>query len=101
LAIPVRLGTAASVITYDTDYMLQVSQLAAVQLPQGSPPIGEVNPSSLVVKEAKRDNTRSALSLHLGQEAPSVAWLNGRKSSNLTSQAGQTYSYIGIFFLHN
>jgi hypothetical protein len=76
--------------------MPQVSQLAVPQPAQGFPPTEEVSPLSSVEKQAKVDNTRSELPLQPGQEAASVAWLNGRNCSNLHSQLGQTYSYIGI-----
>ena len=61
----------------------------------------EDSPLSSVEKQAKEDNIRSALFSHLGQVAASLDWLNARISSNLSSQAGQTYSYIGIFSLHS
>jgi len=81
-----------------TDYTAwQVAQLAAPQLAQPSPLIAAGSPLSSVVKQAKVDNTRSALCWQPGQAAASVAWLNGRNCSNLVSQSWQRYSYIGIF----
>ena len=77
--------------------MAQVAQLEEPQLAQELPPTAEDIPLSSVEKQAKVDSTRSDISWHSGQGAASVALLNGRNSSNLTSQEGQTYSYIGIF----
>ena len=88
-------------MTKNTNYILQVLQLLAPQLEQEFPPIMEGSPLSSVEKQAKEDNIRSALFSHLGQVAASLDWLNGRISSNLISQSGQVYSYIGIFSLHN
>ena len=73
-------------------------QLEAPQLAQELPPTGVDRPLSSMEKQAKLDSTRSALSWQLGHGAGSVAWLNGRISSNLDLHLGQIYSYIGIFF---
>ena len=69
-----------------------------LQPAQELPPTGVATPLSSEEKQAKRDNTRSALWWHSGHEAASPAWLNGRNSSNLDSHSGHIYSYIGILF---
>ena len=56
-----RVGTVAADTAQDTDYIAQVSQLSAPQLAQGLPPIMEDTPLSSLEKQAKLDNTRSAL----------------------------------------
>ena len=48
----------------DTIYMAQVAQLEEPQLAQELPPTAEDIPLSLVVKQAKVDNTRSEISWH-------------------------------------
>ncbi len=95
--MPVRWGTAIpDMASQAINYIPQVLQPVAPQLAQELPPTGEGTPLSSLEKQAKVDNTRLALLWQRGQEAPSVAWLNGRNSSNLSSQLEQTYSYIGI-----
>ncbi len=97
-ALPAAISQNTQSLISHANYILQVPQLAVLQLEHEFPPTLEDNPLSSVEKQAKVDNTRSALLWQCGQEAASVAWLNGRNSSNLNSQSGQTYSYIGIFF---
>ena len=64
-----------------------------LQLEQGLlPAIGVVSPLSSLVNEEKVENTRLALLWQWGQEAPSLASLNGRSSSNFNLQLEQTYS---------
>ena len=56
----------------DLNQRLQLSQLVALQLAQelAVPAMGVVNPPSLLEKEAKTENIRSALLWQRGQEAP-------------------------------
>jgi hypothetical protein len=58
-----------------------------------------VSPLSLLEKEAQAEIIRWARLWQRGQEAFLSASLSGRNSSNLNSQAEQTYSYIGIFLV--
>ena len=70
-------------------------QLPPLQEPQEQeevPATGDAEPPSLTLKQAKVDNTRSALFLQFGQVAGDVDWLNGRINSNLFSQLWQLYS---------
>jgi hypothetical protein len=72
-----------------------VEQLPELQLEQELPPepgtlVG--TPLTVVLKAAKVDILRRALLWHLGHSASWPDWLKGRISSNLASQAEQTYS---------
>jgi len=64
------------------------------------PAMGLVNPLSLLEKQAKAENFRSALLWQRGQEASLSASLRGRISSKFKPHSEQPYSYIGIFFLY-
>ena len=72
----------------------QVEQLLDEQpeQPPPAPDTGAETPSLFLVKEAKADSLRSAVLLHLGQEASSPALPSGRKRSNWHAQSRQTYS---------
>jgi hypothetical protein len=72
--------------------MLQVVQVSAAQEEQALPPTGVTEPSSPLVKEAKRERTRLASVCPVGQVAGYSARLIGRRSSNFWLQAGQKYS---------
>ena len=63
------------------------------------PDIGAEIPSIPFEKEAKREKDLFAACSHFGQVAPSLLLLTGRSNSNLQSQLGQKYSYIGIVSL--
>lgn len=77
--------------------MLQLAQLVAVHVLQASMPLMEVaSPSPLLEKAVKRERSFLAGAWHWGQEAALPASLKGRRNSNLCSQLGQEYSYIGI-----
>jgi len=67
----VRVGIVVADMP-DLNQRLQLSQLVALQLPQGLavPARGVVTPLSLSEKEAKMENIRSALLWQRGQEAP-------------------------------
>ena len=58
--------------------------------------MGAVIPLASLETEQKVESIRCAICWHWGHEAPSLAWLRGRNSSNFKSQSGHTYSYIGI-----
>jgi hypothetical protein len=82
----------------DLNYIPQVSQLEALQLPQELPPIEELSPLSSLEKQAKVDIIRLAVFWHWGQETSSSAWLKERNSSNFKPQPEHIYSYSGTFF---
>jgi hypothetical protein len=75
-------------------YVPQVEQLVLEQGPQlGPEPATRVtSPPAPLLKEAKVDTRRRAPLWHLGQEVSSSARLKGRRSSNLSSQEGHSYS---------
>jgi len=75
----------------------QVAQLVAGQVLQASPVIELDSPLSPLEKAAKDENSFLADAWHLGHETslPSDS-LKERRSSNLSSQSEQKYSYIGI-----
>ena len=75
-------------------YILQLVQLAVEQLLQELPVPATLAtaPLALLVRQAKPDITLPAWLWHSEHDAPSLAWLMGRISSNFTSHLGQKYS---------
>jgi len=78
-------------------YNAQESQLSVEQVLQLLPPLEPIKSSESSEQLQNRESTRPALPPHLGQDAPSPAWLMDLSSSNFCWQSEQTYSYIGIF----
>jgi len=68
----------------------QLEELQPAQPPLPATDTGAPDP--LVVKQAKRDSTRSDFALQAGQDAGSADLLNGRISSNLLWHLLHTYS---------